>query len=409
MNNAHYYVLVALLFAAFALRGPGVLRYWRDPLVRSVSVLLPLAAAVFFFAAPPTVAKVNALTGVANFSAPLVYGIVAALSAALVNLTITWRGGPEERRRSATRWCVGAYGVLIATLFTLFALGEAPDERLRDFDTYYANTPFVREMIVLYLLAHASASAILASLCRRWARDVAGLLRVGLLIIVYGSALALVYDTCKLAAVGARWTDHDWDVMSTTVAPVVASVASLFQCVGLALPSVGHGVARQWRAWSQYKRLGPLWRITRAVTPYELVRLPWWSSLGKRHLRRTCDIRDGLRLLTPYLERETEPAGEFGVRPDGGPSAQAAPGRGGGPTGAGGLAPGSARYVSLVVAAYRTLRPGAVDPGSGGFETMLQGDDDKLVRLSDAVRVLAVLDAAPDSPRPPATPRRAVT
>ncbi|MFB0626917.1 MAB_1171c family putative transporter [Streptomyces sp. AB3(2024)] len=383
MTTVYFYLLVGVLSVAFALRAPALVRHWRDPLVRSVSLLLPLGAAVFFFAAPPTISQVNALTGVPNFSVPLVYGTVTAASAALINLTITWRGGPRDRRRAATRWCVGVYGALIVTQFTLFALGDASEERLRDFDTYYATTPYVREMVVLCVLAYGLANLVLARLCWRWSREVPGLLRTGLLLIVTGSVLSLGYVACKLTAIGARWAGHDWDGVSTTVAPTMSSLASLLQCVGLALPSTSQCVMSLWRRWLQYRRLRPLWLTMRAVTPYELVRIPWGSSLGKRQLRRTCDIRDGLRLIAPRLDRHAQEA----VRAD------ALPGP---------LKPDAARHVAMVVAAFDTLHGTGADPGECSLESMLSGDDEQLVRLSDALRVLAVPDRtrSPDSGRP---------
>ncbi|WP_331728247.1 MAB_1171c family putative transporter [Streptomyces sp. NBC_00158] len=376
MTTVYFYLLVGVLSAAFALRLPRLVRHWRDPLVRSVSLLLPLGAAVFFFAAPPTISQVNAVTGIPNFSVPLVYGIVTAASAALINLTIIWRGGPEARRRTATRWCVGVYGVVIAAQFTLFAYGDAPVERRLDFDTYYATTPFLREMVVLCVLSYGLANLVLARLCWRWSREIPGLLRVGLLLIVTGSVLSLGYVACKLLAVGARWAGHDWDGVSTTVAPTVSSLASLLQCVGLALPSASQAATGLYRRWSQYRRLRPLWLTMRAVTPYELVRIPWWSSLGKRQLRRTCDIRDGLRVLAPRLGC---PA------PDGG-RADALPG---------GPEPEAERHVAMVVAAFDALRgtrPGQGECGAGDVHAL---DDEQLVRLSDVLRVLTVLDQTP--------------
>ncbi|MGZ9928607.1 DUF6545 domain-containing protein [Streptomyces sp. NC-S4] len=208
--------------------------------------------------------------------------------------------------RSVTRWCLGGYGLVVIALFTLFALGDASVERLRDFDTYYATAPFLREMIVLYLLAHAFATVVLASLCRRWSHDVTGVLRAGLLLIVTGSLLNLGYDACKAIAVGARWAGHDLDGLSTAVAPPLAAVSTFCQGVGFALPAVSQSVTRQWRSWSEYKRLSPLWASLRGVAPHRSVRIPWWSSPGKRRLQRTSDILDGLAMLPLDSEIGTE-------------------------------------------------------------------------------------------------------
>ncbi|MEV7723542.1 MAB_1171c family putative transporter [Streptomyces sp. NPDC087917] len=373
MSSASYYGLAALLLAAFVARLPGLVRHRRDPLVRSVSLLLPLAAAVFFFSAPPTIARVNEGTGIPNASAPFVYAMVTALSAALIHLTITWRGGPDDRRRRATRWCLGVYGSVIAAVLTLFALGDAPEERLRDFDTHYANAPYLGAMIVLYILGHALASVVLAVLCLRWSREVTGVLRTGLLLIVLGSALSLVHTVCKFVAIGARWSGHDLDGFGTVVAPAVVSVASLCHGLGFVLPSMTQTLTGQWRRWSRYRRLRPLWLVVRAATPYEPIRIPWWSSLGKRHLRRTCDIRDGLRLFSPYLTPDTA-----------GPP----------PTG-GALRPESARYVSMVADAFAGARPGRAGHDGASVVNLLEGDEEELLCLSDALRALAAPPVRP--------------
>ncbi|MEW1639867.1 MAB_1171c family putative transporter [Streptomyces sp. NPDC093801] len=374
MADLAYYVIASLLLLTFALRVPRLLRHWRDPLVRSVAVLLPLAASVFFFAAPPTISQVNHLTGVTNFSAPLVYALVTALSAALINLTITWRGGPEHRRRTATRRCVAVYGAVIGVVFVLFAAGDASDERRLDFDTYYATAPYLREMVVLYIVAHALASLTLARLCWRWSREVVSLLRTGLTIMVAGSVVDLAYAAAKLLSVGARWAGRDWDGISTATAPALASLASLVQCVGLALPSVSQALSHQWRRWTQYQRLRPLWLAMRAITPYELVRIPWWSSIGKRHLRRTCDIRDGLRLL-PYTAGHTDLCARTAAH------------------GPGALKPGSEQYIRSLTAALESLHGALAHSSPDGFQSLLEGDEG-LVRLSDALCAVMAPDEA---------------
>ncbi|MGW3321730.1 MAB_1171c family putative transporter [Streptomyces virginiae] len=375
MPAEFYFVPVGLLILASVLRLPVLIRNWRDPLLRSVSVVLALGGIIFFFAAPPTIVKVNAFVGITNVSAPLVYCLLTAASAAVISLTITWRGGAERRRVVATRWCLGGYGLVMIALFTLFGLGDASAERLRDFDTYYATAPFLREMIVLYILAHAFATVVLASLCRRWSHDVTGVLRAGLLLIVAGSLLNLGYDLCKAVAVVARWAGHDLDSLSTSIAPPLAALSTLCQGVGFALPAVGRSVTRQWRSWSEYRRLAPLWGSLRGVAAHGSVRIPWWSSPEKRHLQRTSDILDGLAMLP--LNAEIGAEARAGAVAAGATEHSAA----------------AAAAAAMVVAALEARRaPGqshdhvpAMGPGAA---TAAADDGQGLLRLSDALRDL---------------------
>ncbi|GLV88059.1 hypothetical protein Slala03_77480 [Streptomyces lavendulae subsp. lavendulae] len=164
-------------------------------------VFLLTATGVLYFGATSTIVKVNEITGVPNFAAPLLCSILMACCGSGIVLIINWRGGPSARVRRATRWCAGA--ALAVAMFTLFALGEAPVERPEDLDTYYANTPYIREMIVLYLVGRSAAAVIMASLCRRWLSDVSQELRVGLALLIAGYTSTLGFDVCKFAAVGA--------------------------------------------------------------------------------------------------------------------------------------------------------------------------------------------------------------
>lgn len=70
MDGSSYYIPAVAMGAAISFKGPALLRGWRDPLLRSVGVLLALAGLVFLFAAPPTIAAVNDITGIPNVSAP---------------------------------------------------------------------------------------------------------------------------------------------------------------------------------------------------------------------------------------------------------------------------------------------------------------------------------------------------
>jgi hypothetical protein len=304
VDGQDYYIPAAALGFALVFKLPGMLRDWRDPLLRSVCALLVLAACTFFFAAPPTIAEVNRLTGVCNISGPLVYCILTAFSASCLVLLVNWRGGPpEETRKISRRWVVG-YGVVVVALVVLFVLGDAPVERLRDLDTYYATTPYIREMIVLYLTAHSVAAVGMTALCWRWSLQVRGWLRTGLVTIVVGSLFNLGYGASKFAAVFARWAGHDWDGLSTLAAPPLASLGALFSAVGFILPLIAQRLSDNWHTWTTYRQLGTLWRELRTVVPdgTHSVRISWWSSADLRVTQRESDIHDGMLHLDPYFD-----------------------------------------------------------------------------------------------------------
>lgn len=304
MDGDDYYIPALALGIAFVFKLPGMVRDWRDPLLRSVCVLLVLAASTFFFAAPPTIGEVNRITGVPNISAPLVYCILSAFSASVLVLLVHWRGGsPAEIRRVSRRWIV-AYGLVDVALVVLFLLGDAPVERLRDLDSYYATTPYIREMIVLYLVAHSVAAFGMTALCWRWALQVHGWLRAGLITIVIGSLFNIAYGVTKFSAVFARWAGHDWDGMSSVVAPPLASAGAMFSALGFVLPLFAQRLSDSWHNWTVYRQLGTLWRELRAAVESgsPSVRISWWSSADLRITQRESDIHDGMLQLDPYFD-----------------------------------------------------------------------------------------------------------
>ncbi|QDQ15929.1 MAB_1171c family putative transporter [Streptomyces spectabilis] len=302
MQDSAYYFPAAALALAAAARTPALIRHRHDPFLRSVCALLVLSAAVFFFAAPPTIAAVNDSIGIVNFSAPLVYCVMSAFSAACLVLIIDWRGGrPEDIRRASLGW-ITAYGVVIVLLITLFVRGDAPVERLRDLDTYYANTPYIREMIVLYLVSHTVAAVVMTTLCWRWSMRVHGWLRAGLVVIVIGYAGNLAFGATKYAAVIARWNGADWDEWSTDYAPPPAAGGAMISAVGYVLPLVGQRLSDARHDRSAFRALGPLWHALRQDAPPPPVPMPWWSPSGLRLTQREAANHDGLLALTPRLD-----------------------------------------------------------------------------------------------------------
>ncbi|WP_051827941.1 MAB_1171c family putative transporter [Streptomyces bicolor] len=303
-----FWIPTVILTAALAIKLPSILKMWRDPLLRAVGGLLLFACAVFVFAAPNTIAWTNRVTGVPNISAPWVYSLITALCASWLLLIIAWRNGLSDgstATRRATRWVVSVYAGVVAALWTLFALADAPVERLRDLDTYYATTPFMREMILLYLLAHTVACTITARLIWNWIRTdgLDAWLRWGLRFLGVGYATNLLFDASKLTAVVARWLGHDLDWLSTDLAPSAACVSASLVAVGFIIPHAGQYLHERWRIRLRRLRLRPLYLLLRSVTGgREPLALRGTGEL--RLIRRETFIRDGLLQVSRHLDED---------------------------------------------------------------------------------------------------------
>ncbi|MGJ5897189.1 hypothetical protein ACSCBZ_35365 [Streptomyces niveiscabiei] len=301
-----FWVPTVMLCAALAIKLPTIVRLWRDPLLRAVGGLLLLACAVFVFVAPSTIRWTNRVTGVPNISAPWCYSLLTAFAGSCLLLIIAWRNGlsdltPSTRR--AMRWVIGVYSGVIAALWVLFLLADVPVERVRDLDTYYANTPFMREEIVLYLLAHCVAVLVTSRLIWNWVRT-EGLdawLRSGLVFLVIGYALNLVFDALKIAAVVARWTGNDLDRLSTTVAPLVACLSAVLVALGFILPHTGQYLGERWLLHRTRIELRPLYVLLKRAqgsgVPFTLR-----AGAELRLIRRETFIRDVLLTLTRRLD-----------------------------------------------------------------------------------------------------------
>jgi hypothetical protein len=303
-----FWLPTVVLAAALVIKLPSILKLWRDPLLRAVGGLLLFACAVFVFAAPSTITWTNRVTGVPNIAAPWVYSLITALCASWLLLVVHWRNGRTERHadtRRATRWVVCLYAGVVVALWVLFALADVPVEQIRDLDTYYAATPFMREAILLYLFAHMTASLITSRLVWNWIRTdgLDGWLRWGLRFLGVGFATNLLFSIAKLTAVVARWTGHDLDWLNTNIAPSAACVAATLVAVGFIVPHAGQYLQERLLLRRRHRALKPLARLMRTVAgsrePFAL-RAPHEMRL----IRRETFIRDALLQLSRHLDEE---------------------------------------------------------------------------------------------------------
>ncbi|MGW5327062.1 MAB_1171c family putative transporter [Streptomyces sp. NPDC004014] len=256
MSGAINYVSCGLLWVGLLAKLPDLIRHRSDLSQRAINAVLAFASLCFLFGAPPSVGMINRVSGVPNLAAPLTYVSITAYSASLLILIACWRGGPAVRR-TTRRW-MGGYAAVLAGISALFALGRTPQERRTDFDTYYATTPWIAEMVVLYLVAHLTAVTVSALWSLRWAFEAEvrerPWLRASLLTIGTGTVITAGYSVSKLIAVVARWWDRDWPVLATSVPSACAGLGALLTVAGVLLPMAGY----HFSAWRDFFRLASL-------------------------------------------------------------------------------------------------------------------------------------------------------
>ncbi|MFE9609579.1 hypothetical protein [Streptomyces sp. NPDC006012] len=303
MSGLINYVSCAALSLGLLMKLPDLVRHWRDPSLRAINAVLALASLCFLFGAPPTVGTINDLSGVPNLAAPLTYISITAYGAASLVLIAHWRAG-SDARRITRRWVCG-YAAVVVAIAVMFVIGRADEERRTDFDTYYSATPWIAEMIVLYLVAHLTAVTVTSLRSLRWARRVRcrPWLRGGLLIMGSGTLISTGYSISKLIAVVARWSGQDLSVLSTTIAPVCAGVGAFLTAVGVLVPLAGPRLTDVRQALRDYVRLAPLERELDGVLTRRALRVPRPFSPLMWLIWRQSSILNGLRDIEEFYDR----------------------------------------------------------------------------------------------------------
>ncbi|MEV7521954.1 MAB_1171c family putative transporter [Streptomyces sp. NPDC091371] len=304
-SSLSFYICGIMLLLVCALKVPALLRRRHDTLLRAACLLLFAAGCLMIFAAPASIVALNGFTGIPNFAAPVVYATMTAFAGASLLLIINWRPAAPDGTHRFSRLCVYAYTLATIAVVGFFWAGDAPVEQVTLFDAHYANTPYIREMIVTYLVAQGVAMIAASILCWRWSGEVRGSLRAGLRILAPAYLINACYDVMRLVAVAARWTGHDLDFLVDEVSPLLAAPTSVLGAVGFTVPLVGPRLAGTVHAVRQLRLLAPLWRTLRQVPAQSAVRtsLPWWRTPPTVLLTgRKTALYDALLALTPYCD-----------------------------------------------------------------------------------------------------------
>ncbi|WP_338146189.1 MAB_1171c family putative transporter [Streptomyces boncukensis] len=306
-RSVGYWACAVPLWLVFASKAIELTRAWHDPMRRAVCATLLSCAAIPTLTAPAAMGAVNDLSGVPNLGIFVVFSLGITLAASVQVLVVYWQEPDGQSAVVARRWIAGYGGVLLG-MSGLFWAGEAPVERRTDFETFYADTPYISEFVLLYLTAQAVAMVSVSRRCLRWAR-LAGdpWLRRGLRLIATGAAFGAGMSVARGLAMAARWLGGNWDVLNTRVSVLCTLLGLLLGVLGFALPAwAGHlvGPREALRSYRGYRELYPLWNALRTAVPTIVLpaRIPWWS-VQLRLTRRLAEINDGRLVVWPLTDQ----------------------------------------------------------------------------------------------------------
>lgn len=173
-GNLVFYVSGITLVLLATAKLPALARRRHDMRLRAACLLLFAGGCSMLLAAPESIVEFNRLTGIPNLAAPVFAATMTAFSGASLLLIINWRPAPPQQTLRASRLCVAVYSLTILAIFLLYWAGSAPVEQVALFDVYYANTAYVREMIVTSLATQGVAMMAASALCWRWSRRFTG-------------------------------------------------------------------------------------------------------------------------------------------------------------------------------------------------------------------------------------------
>lgn len=308
MHALLYLSIGALAIVAFgwrlllAVRGPSSPAKW------AVAVAIACAAAGFEAAVPQTYSWIGRTSGIPNLATLIVYSSIAtATLAQLVWTAYLVAPGEEHDAGRGARTVMAINVAVVITMVALFFAAPVHDEiHATDFDDHYAKSPLVDVYLGLYLCVYTIALLRIVALCRSWLPHVREQLwlRRGLLLLVFGSSIAVGYSIGKVVAVTCSWLGIAAHRLNTDIAPAFASLGAAIMLIGYLCPSaIPQSLSAVHRVLA-LPRLRPLQADLRASIPEIAGTAPVPRGIGRDRLYRTViEIRDALLILQPHASQ----------------------------------------------------------------------------------------------------------
>lgn len=211
LHNVVYGILAVVTWSAFFYKAKDLVKDWRNPELRLLSLAIATFATPFVLAAPWLYVRLDALFGYPNLMTLPVYLSVATCLSSFLALLVSWSSA-QSKIRIRHRLIVGYAVTSVIAMVVLFLMGDVSDaEHPVDFDAYYAHTPYISEFLLVYALLFAVSMSALMRLCWRYSKSLdKPWLRRGLRVVAVGAASVLATQ-CR------RWSPYAGTPTSPTL------------------------------------------------------------------------------------------------------------------------------------------------------------------------------------------------
>ncbi|MFD8627922.1 MAB_1171c family putative transporter [Streptomyces hygroscopicus] len=293
-------------------------RAWLNERIPSLLLMAgsALASGTGFLAAAPTVYRwLGETSNIPNLATLIVYVSITLSCAFFLVLVQLWSpptsptGATSPVSQADTRWAlrrvIPPYAAAVTVMTILFLCADLPaHETPLTFDTTFADRPVVLAFLLTYQTAYGWALWSMAHVCLQRSRDVHDpVLRNSLRRMTVGSVLVASYGLCKIIAiVGAALGSTNFEPLSTSVGPALASFGGLIMATGWAYAALR--TRRQRRR--DFHALETLWTTATRADPGVILPSPPRGQAWEFHvLRRTHEIRDGQLALRGWTSQHT--------------------------------------------------------------------------------------------------------
>jgi hypothetical protein len=291
-------------YIAFFYKLCQVHRSWREVVYQALMTTLVLQCATFTMGA--VALSSEKFLGIRNFAILILFLLAVALCVSARIVLLLW-SAPLPQVKARIRYWLLAAAALGVVLVVLFFAGGAPDLPQSALETGTRN-PVILTFLLLFIISQAIPCIIIYRQCLPYARITdKPWLRRALRLLATSAVVLLLY--CLARTVNTLSTVLGINVGNWQIAASAFSALGIvILSVSLTMPSWGVHVSnlRQWvRDYTAYRALSPLWNSLYELSPGIALEPPTSSvtDMHYRLYRRVIEIRDGLRVLRPYLTR----------------------------------------------------------------------------------------------------------